>query len=112
MEGKKLSKRDKETIQFISQYKDMGYLPHALFNFLTLLGWSPKENKEIFTKEELIKIFDPTRFNHSPSKFDVEKLNWFNNFYIKELPDNEYIKNMKKYVKNEIFEQLPENKKP
>ena len=49
---KKLSKRDETIIQFIEQYDDLGYLPEALFNFITLLGWSPEGEQEIFTKEE------------------------------------------------------------
>ena len=53
---KKLSKRDESIIQFISQYKDLGYLPEAMFNFFALLGWSPEGEDEIFSKEEFIKI--------------------------------------------------------
>lgn len=53
---KKLSKRDETIIQFIEQYDDLGYLPEALFNFITLLGWSPEGEQEIFSKEEFIKI--------------------------------------------------------
>ena len=60
-EKKKLSKRDKNIVQFISQYKDLGYLPEALLNFITLLGWSPPINEEILSKEELIKLFDSNR---------------------------------------------------
>ena len=54
---KKLSKRDESIIQFIEQYEELGYLPEALFNFITLLGWSPGGEEEIFSKEEFIKIF-------------------------------------------------------
>src|SRR5690625_3105803 len=56
---KKLSKRDQHIVQFIEQYKNLGFLPEALFNFITLLGWSPVGEEEIFTKEKLIDIFDP-----------------------------------------------------
>ena len=56
---KKLSKRDESIIQFIEQYESLGYLPEALFNFITLLGWSPVGEEEIFSKEQLIEIFDP-----------------------------------------------------
>ncbi|MGS0651593.1 glutamate--tRNA ligase, partial [Staphylococcus arlettae] len=56
-ERKKLSKRDGKILQFIEQYRDLGYLPEALFNFITLLGWSPEGEEEIYSKEEFIKIF-------------------------------------------------------
>lgn len=82
-ERKKLSKRDQYIIQFIEQYKDLGYLPEAMFNFITLLGWSPGGEEEIFTKEELIKIFDPSRLSTSAAIFDVKKLQWMNGEYIK-----------------------------
>lgn len=89
-EGKKLSKRDTSIIQFIEQYKDLGYLSEAMFNFITLLGWSPVGEDEIFSQEELIKIFDETRLSKSPAKFDEAKLTWINNQYIKKLSDDEY----------------------
>lgn len=82
---KKLSKRDKETLQFISQYKNQGYLSEAIFNFIAFLGWSPVGEKEIFSKEELIKLYDPTRMSKSPAYFDQQKLDWTNAEYIKKL---------------------------
>ncbi|UZM99486.1 glutamate--tRNA ligase [Lysinibacillus sp. MHQ-1] len=80
---KKLSKRDESIIQFVTQYKDLGYLPEAMFNFFALLGWSPEGEEEIFSKEEFIKIFDEKRLSKSPSMFDKQKLTWMNNQYIK-----------------------------
>ena len=71
-------------MQFVSQYKDEGYLPDAMFNFMALLGWSPEGEKEIFTKEELIKEFSENRLSKSPSMFDKDKLTWVNNRYIKD----------------------------
>ncbi|KMM36027.1 glutamate--tRNA ligase [Guptibacillus hwajinpoensis] len=81
---KKLSKRDKSIVQYIEQYHDLGFLPEALFNFVTLLGWSPKGEEELFTKDQLIEIFDPERLSTSPAVFDSQKLYWMNNQYIKE----------------------------
>ena len=81
--GKKLSKRDGSVLQFIEQYRDLGYLPEAMFNFITLLGWSPKGENEIFNKREFIKQFDPARLSKSPAAFDQKKLEWINNQYIK-----------------------------
>jgi len=85
-ERKKLSKRDQHILQFIEQYKNLGYLPEALFNFITLLGWSPTGEEEIFDKETLIKIFDPERLSTSAAVFDPMKLKWMNGEYIKALP--------------------------
>lgn len=82
---KKLSKRDESIIQFIEQYEELGYLPEALFNFIALLGWSPAGENEIFSKEELISIFDVERLSKSPALFDKQKLAWMNNQYIKKL---------------------------
>lgn len=80
---KKMSKRDESIMQFIEQYQEMGYLPEAMLNFIALLGWSPKGEEEIFTKEELIEQFSPDRFAKSPAVFDTDKLNWMSNHYIK-----------------------------
>ncbi|MFD1864783.1 glutamate--tRNA ligase [Planococcus chinensis] len=91
-ERKKLSKRDESILQFISQYKDLGYIPEALFNFFALLGWSPEGEEEIFSKEELIRIFDVSRLSKSPSMFDKQKLTWMNNQYIKAMPLEEVVK--------------------
>ena len=82
---KKLSKRDQNVIQFISEYKAMGYIPEAMFNFISLLGWSPNDNQEIMSKEEIIKRFDPNRLSKAPAMFDKEKLAYVNSKYIKGL---------------------------
>lgn len=82
-EGKKLSKRDESILQFISQYRDLGYLEEALLNFLVLLGWSPGTEEEIFTKEEIIARFSFDRVNKAGSIFDQKKLAWMNNHYFK-----------------------------
>jgi nondiscriminating glutamyl-tRNA synthetase len=71
---KKMSKRDESIMQFIEQYREQGYLPEAVLNFIVLLGWSPGGEEEIFTKERLAK---------SPAVFDTEKLKWMNNQYMK-----------------------------
>lgn len=88
---KKLSKRDQHIMQFIEQYKDMGYLPEALFNFITLLGWSPVGEEEIFDQDTLIKIFDPDRLSTSAAIFDQQKLKWMNGEYIKTLSPEEAV---------------------
>lgn len=80
---KKLSKRDESIIQFIEQYEELGYLPEALFNFITLLGWSPGGEEEIHSKQEFIDLFDADRLSKSPALFDKQKLMWMNNQYMK-----------------------------
>lgn len=81
--NKKLSKRNESILQFIEQYKNLGYLPDAMFNFIALLGWSPKGENEVFSKEEFIDIFDENRLGKSPAAFDTKKLEWINNTYVK-----------------------------
>lgn len=88
---RKLSKRDESIIQFIEQYEELGYLPEALFNFITLLGWSPVGEEEIFSKEQFIEMFDPNRLSKSPALFDQNKLTWMNNQYVKQLSVDEVV---------------------
>jgi nondiscriminating glutamyl-tRNA synthetase len=80
---KKLSKRDESVVQFIEQYDGLGYMPEALFNFITLLGWSPEGEDEIFSRQRLIEIFDAGRLSKSPAVFDTAKLNHINQHYLK-----------------------------
>jgi nondiscriminating glutamyl-tRNA synthetase len=82
---KKLSKRDESIIQFIEQYEELGYLPEALFNFITLLGWSPGGEEELYSKDEITQLFDASRLSKSPAVFDKQKLMWMNNQYMKKL---------------------------
>lgn len=87
MEGKKLSKRDTSLSQFIEDYKNDGYVPQAIFNFLALLGWTSADSKEIMSISELITKFDYKRLSKSPSKFDIIKMNWFSKYYFKQIND-------------------------
>jgi nondiscriminating glutamyl-tRNA synthetase len=84
--GKKMSKRDESIVQFIEQYKQLGYLPEALVNFMTLLGWAPEGEEEIFSLEELCQLFSLERISKAPAIFDTNKLKWMNNHYIKKSP--------------------------
>lgn len=95
---KKLSKRDESIMQFIDQYKEAGYLPEAMFNFLSLLGWSPESEQEIFNHDELVQQFDERRLSKSPSMFDKDKLTWINKEYMKKLSDEEIIALVKPYL--------------
>src|SRR5690625_1691521 len=88
---KKLSKRDEHILQFIEQYKDLGDLSEAMFNIITLFVWSPVGEEEIFTKEQLIEMFDPERLSTSAAVFDAKKLEWMNGEYIKNISVEEVI---------------------
>lgn len=97
--GKKLSKRDHDILQFMEQYRNLGYVPEAIFNFLFLLGWTSENNEEIFNKEEAIKAFDPSRLSSSPSMFDNKRLLWTNSYYIKHMDDDKYFEFIKPFIK-------------
>ncbi len=77
---KRLSKRTGATSA--EEYREMGIVPDALFNFLTLLGWSPGENREIFTRDDSAQWFDLSHVNKAPAVFDPEKLLWMNGQYL------------------------------
>ena len=81
MEGGRLSKRTGATA--ISDYRKMGYLPEALVNYLLLLSWAPGEDREVIDINEAIKLFDITDVNKTAATFDLKKLDWMNNQYLK-----------------------------
>jgi glutamyl-tRNA synthetase len=94
--GKKLSKR-RDSV-FVEQYLDQGYLPEALLNFVMLLGWAPKDNRELFTLSEFVEHFDVNGFQDANPRFLEDKLNWFNGEYIRQLSDEELFKVLKPFV--------------
>jgi glutamyl-tRNA synthetase len=81
---KRLSKRHGATS--VTEYKRQGYLPEAMVNFLALLGWSPGNNEEVFTKEELVRAFSLSGISSSNAVFNPEKLDWFNSQHIINMP--------------------------
>jgi glutamyl-tRNA synthetase len=88
--GKKLSKRDGVTS--IDDFKKMGFLPEAMVNYMSLLGWTPPDStKEIFTLEEAAKLFSLDRVNKAGAKFDWEKLDWINSQYIHKIPASKLV---------------------
>ncbi|ATQ35824.1 glutamyl-tRNA synthetase [Mesoplasma entomophilum] len=101
--GKKLSKRSGNALFFIEQYKNQGYLPEAMFNYISLLGWSPVGEKELLTKQELISMFDDKRFSKSPSTFDMTKMKWINSQYMKALTEEQYLEFTKKFINQNEF---------
>ncbi len=84
---KRLSKRTGATSA--EEYRDMGVLPQALFNFLTLLGWNPGDDREILSDDEASQLFDLTDVNKAPAVFDPEKLLWMNGQYLIQMPADE-----------------------
>ncbi len=86
-DGGKLSKRQGDV--FVEEYKNQGYLPDALINFCALLGWHPKNDRELFTLNELEKEFSINGLGISPAIFDIDKLQHFNSHYLRKKSDNE-----------------------
>lgn len=93
-DGKPLSKRHGSTS--VVQFRDQGYLPEALFNFLAFLGWAPGEGdeQEIFSREELIERFDLFRVSKAPAVFSYDKLDWMNGVYIRNLAEEELLERL------------------
>lgn len=81
-------KDPREEAPFVG-YKESGYFPEAFINILALLGWNPGNNEEIFSLEEMAKLFEFERVNKSGAKFDPEKAKWFNQQYLRKKPDAE-----------------------
>ena len=95
-EGKKLSKRD--CVTSIDEFRDMGYLPEALANYMAFLGWSPKSaESEILSLDEISKIFELSEINRAGAKFSWEKLNWINSQYIKNMESVKLCEIISKY---------------
>lgn len=88
----KLSKRHGASA--ITEFRDQGILPDAMFNFLALLGWSPKGNLEILSQKEATDYFDPKGLSVSPAVFDIKKLQWMNSEYIKKMSARELTENL------------------
>ena len=92
----KLSKR--HGAKSVLELKKEGFIKEAIINFLAHLGWSHPEGKEIFTLDEIIKVFDFKNFNHSSAFFDITKLEWLNGEYIRLMSDGELEKRLDEYL--------------
>lgn len=88
-QGKPYSKRDGAA--YVGEFRDRGFLADALFNYLALLGWSPGDDREIMTRQELISAFSLSRVQKSPARFDLAKLEWINGVYMRALPREQLI---------------------
>jgi len=96
-DGTKMSKR-KHPEMNLALYREQGYLPEALLNYLALLGWNPGTSREIFTFDELVEAFSFDRVQHAGARFDWEKLNWINGEYIRTLSDDELAQRVGPFV--------------
>jgi nondiscriminating glutamyl-tRNA synthetase len=98
-DGTKMSKR-KHPETNLALYREQGYLPEALINYLALLGWNPGTSQEIFTFDELVQMFAFDRVQHAGARFDWEKLNWINGEYIRRLDDEELARRLQPFLPN------------
>ncbi len=100
-EGGKLSKR--HLSKSLLDYRDEGYIPEAMVNFLALLGWHPKEDREVVTIDEAVREFDAKRIQKSGAAYSEEKLGWYNSQYIKRLPAGKVAGYLEGFVPSEWF---------
>lgn len=104
-DGSKLSKRHGATS--IGDFKRLGYLPAAIVNYLALLSWHPADGREKLSLAELVEEFDIERVSRSPAVFDIDKLNWLNGVYIRELPPGELYALISPYLACDGIELAP-----
>ena len=103
-EHKKLSKRSGH-----SSFEDLieqGYVAEAIVNFVALLGWSPEDDREIFSLKELVEAFDYKHISKSPAVFDMVKLSWMNGEYLKKMDEEDFFKLAKPYIDKVITKPL------
>lgn len=81
--------KDPDSGQIAEGFREQGYLPEALINFLAFLGWNPGDHRELFTLDELVEAFTIERIGKSGTKFDINKAKWYNEQYLRKKPDNE-----------------------
>lgn len=103
----RLSKRHGATS--VIEYQKMGFLPEAVINYIAHLGWSSGTNQEIFTISELIEGFALEKISNHSAIFDMEKLNWYNNEYLKNLDDEKYVELLIPFLKEAGLVELPLN---
>jgi glutamyl-tRNA synthetase len=105
--GGKLSKRDANELGipvYVNDYREAGYEPAALLNFLALLGWSPGTEEELFQLEEMVDAFSLDRVGASGVQFDLDKLRWVNEHYVRDLSIEELAEKARPYVEVEGYE--------
>jgi glutamyl-tRNA synthetase len=100
-DGQKLSKRHGSTA--VRDFREKGYLPEALTNYVSMVGWSYDGEREFFTKDELCELFSLEKINKAPGVFDYKKLDWYNGMYIRQKSDEELTDLLLPYLKREGF---------
>ncbi|MCF7820647.1 MAG: glutamate--tRNA ligase [Candidatus Pacebacteria bacterium] len=106
-EGGKLSKRQNDVA--VEDYREQGYLPKALLNFCLLLGWHPKDDKEILDLKEVLEKFKIKDMQVSPAVFDRDKLDFFNGYYLRQLNEDEFAKEALPFLSDLIEIQADKN---
>jgi glutamyl-tRNA synthetase len=101
-DGRKLSKR--HGAQSVEDFRDQGYIPEALVNFLARLGWAYDDKTEVFSREELLRLFSLDRVSTSPAVFDYEKLAWLNGVHLRNLTPDEYADRVVTYLREQGVE--------
>ncbi len=96
IDKQKLSKR--KGALALTEYRDQGYLPEAILNMVAMVGWNPGTEQELFTKDQLIEVFELSKVQKSPAVFNIEKLDWFNREYIKMLSSTEFLAHAKSFL--------------
>ena len=99
-DGKKLSKRHGATA--LAEYRDQGFLPTAMFNYLAILGWSPDGETTIFSRDEAVEKFDLVNVSKNPAAFDPEKLAWMNGEYIRAMDTTAFAELVRPHVEAEL----------
>jgi glutamyl-tRNA synthetase len=101
-DGKKLSKRHGATS--VEEFREQGYIPEALVNFLALLGWSHDDKTTVMSRDEIVERFTLERVGASPAVFDFQKLDWLNGVYLRELPPGEYADRLVAYLREQGYD--------
>ena len=99
---------DPKTGEVSSGYRERGYLPQAVCNFLALLGWNPGNDQELMTMDEMIRLFDLSKCSKNGAKFDYVKAAWFNHQYLLQLPDEAWTPEFDKILRTEGIVSTPE----
>ena len=98
-DGKKLSKR--HGAQSVDDFREQGYIPEAMVNFLARLGWAYDDKTEVFSRDDLLRLFRLDRVSSSPAVFDYQKLAWLNGVHLRNLPADEYADRVLTYLRGQ-----------
>jgi glutamyl-tRNA synthetase len=103
-DGRKLSKRHGDVS--LKAYREGGYLPEAMFNYMCLLGWSYEAETTVFTRDQAVERFDLTAVSKNAAVFDPEKLAWMNGIYIRDLDQTEFVERALPFIEDDLGREL------